>query len=334
MRWSLRHFYKILRWHLVREYLEALYTLYWRPREGELWLQKYMTVEGWSGFHNPILIHPHIWDHSMRSRTFAIQRSVKAYQQWWQSPNKESTLPNMANMVHCEQTTWTTLLISNVSCHVLGSFPLMSTPTMALPSSPLHIEGTCKPLHTSLTNYSPPALWHWVHSQDLQPTKSTIDTEWYKCHLDIYKDNLSYTSPTTFLHPHFCLNSVDCSLTYHEGISDIWDAVSTYIHHTSSLADFCLQGCCNGPPTSYISVSPFGLSGIHQCQYIGPTFTLRPLHQGCSCSFLAGPLSQRRLLTLCGESLLCPMSCNSMTSSTRSPLIVDTKSILKHKKSW
>ena len=253
MRWSLRHCYKILRWPLVREYLEALYTLYWRPREGELWLQKYMTVEGWSGFHNPILIHPHIWDHSMRSRTFAIRRSVKAYQQWWQSPNKESTLPNMANMVHCKQTTWTTLLISNVSCHVLGSFPLMSTPTMALPSSPLYIEGACKPLHTSLTNYSPPALWHWVHSQDLQPTKSTIDAEWHKRHLDIYKDNLSYTSPTTFLHPHFCLNSVDRSLTYHEGISDIWDAVSTYIHHTSSLADFCLQGCCNGLPTSYIS---------------------------------------------------------------------------------
>ena len=215
----------------------------------------------------------------------------------------------MANMVHCEQTTWTTLLISNVSCHVLGSFPLMSTPTMALPSSPLHIEGTCKPLHTSLTNYSPPALWHWVHSQDLQPTKSTIDAEWHKHHLDIYKDNLSYTSPTTFLHPHFCLNSVDRSLTYHEGISDIWDAVSTYIHHTSSLADFCLQGCCNGLPTSYISVSPFGLSGIHQCQYIGPTFTLRPLHQGCLHSFLAGLLSQRRLPTLCGKSLLCPMSC-------------------------
>ena len=98
--------------------LRHLYTLYWRLREGELWLQKYMTVEGWSGFHNPILIHPCIWDHSMRSRTFAIWRSVEAYQQWWQLPNKESTLPNMANMVHCEQTTWTTLLISNVSCQL------------------------------------------------------------------------------------------------------------------------------------------------------------------------------------------------------------------------
>ena len=81
-------------------------------------------------------------------------------------------------------------------------------------------------------------------------------------------------------------------------------------------------------PTSHILVSPFGLSGIHQCQYIGPTFTLRPLHQGSLCSFLAGLLSQRRLLALCGKSLLCPMSCNSMTSSTRSPLVVDTKSIL------
>ena len=152
--------------------LRHLYTLYWRLREGELWLQKYMTVESQSGFHNPILIHPCIWDHSIRSRTFAIQRSVEAYQKWWQSPNKESTLPNMANRVHCEQTTWTTLLIRNISCHVLGSFPLMSTPTTALPSSPLHIEGACKPLHTSPANYSPPALQHWVHSQDPQPTKS------------------------------------------------------------------------------------------------------------------------------------------------------------------
>ena len=210
----------------------------------------------------------------------------------------------------------------------------MSTPTTALPSSLLHIEGTHKPLHTSLTNYSPPVLRHWVHSQDPQPTKSTIDAERYKRHLDIHKDDLSYTLPTTFLHPHFCLNSVDHSLAYHEGTSDIQDAVSTYIHHTSSLADFCLQGCCNGPLTSYISVSPFGLSGIHQCQYIGPTFTLRPLHQGSLHSFPAGLLSQRRLSTLCGESLLCPMSCNSVTSSTRSPLVVDTKLILKHEKSW
>ena len=225
----------------------------------------------------------------------------------------------MANMVRCKQTTWTTLLISNVSCHVLGSFPLMSTPTTALPSSPLHIEGACKHLHTSLANNSLPALRHWVHSQDPQPTKSMIDAEQYKHCLDIHKDNLSCTSPTTFLHPHFCLNSVNRSLAFHEGISDIWDAVSTYIHHTSSLADFCLQGCCNELLTSYILVSPFGLSGIHQCQYIGPTFTLRPLHQGSLCSFPAGPLSQRRLLTLCGESLLCPMSCNSMTAQPDHP---------------
>ena len=81
------------------------------------------------------------------------------------------------------------------------------------------------------------------------------ETLWQQPHrLGIHKDNLSYTLPTTFLHPHFCLNSVDRSLAYHEGASDIQDAVSTYIHHTSLLSDFCLQGCCNGPhhqhPTS------------------------------------------------------------------------------------
>ena len=137
----------------------------------------------------------------------------------------------------------------------LVHFPSCQLPQQLFP--PAHC--TLKPL-ASLCTPHPPTTHHLhynigytLKTHSLQ--NQMIDAEQYKHRLDIHKDDLSCTLPTTFLYPHFCLNSVDCSLAYHESISNIWDAVSTYIHHTSSLADFCLQGCCNGPhrqhPTSW-----------------------------------------------------------------------------------
>lgn len=97
------------------------------------------------------------------------------------------------------------------------------------------VGGLHQSLTTRLASYSPPAIRTWVQSHEPQPSKSTIDAERHKRRVDIHKDNQSFPSSTTFLHPHFCLNSVDRSLAYHEGVSDIRDAVCTlssyiYVH--------------------------------------------------------------------------------------------------------
>lgn len=82
-----------------------------------------------------------------------------------------------------------------------------------------------KPLHTRLAAYAPPVIRQWVQSQDPQPPKADIDAERLKRRLNVHKDNRSHPTPPTFLHPHFCLNSEDRKLAYHEGLSDIRDAV-------------------------------------------------------------------------------------------------------------
>jgi hypothetical protein len=48
---------------------------------------------------------------------------------------------------------------------------------------------------------------------------------------DVWMDGQEYPASTgnNFLHPHFCLNADDHKLAWHEGVSDINDAVSQHL---------------------------------------------------------------------------------------------------------
>lgn len=118
---------------------------------------------------------------------------------------------------------------------VASAAAAMSTPSINLPVSPMASRTAQRPLHTRLANYSPPAIRQWVQSQHPQPHKRTIDCERFNRRLDLHKDGRGFPTSFAFLHPHFCLNSADRNLAYHEGISDIKDVVRVQVIYSIQL---------------------------------------------------------------------------------------------------
>lgn len=114
---------------------------------------------------------------------------------------------------------------SNHDVSSLSTLSAMSRPSIALPLSPMAVQTAQKPLLTRQALYSPPAIRQWVQSQDPQPYKVTIDAERHKRRQDVHKDQKSHPTSFNFLHPHFCLNSEDRNLAFHEAVNDMRDAV-------------------------------------------------------------------------------------------------------------
>jgi hypothetical protein len=73
--------------------------------------------------------------------------------------------------------------------------------------------------------YAPPAICQWVQAQGNQPQSHDIDCQRFLSHRGIRRDNKENLSSDKALHEHFCLNKDDRELAFHEGMSDIKDAV-------------------------------------------------------------------------------------------------------------
>ena len=172
MRWSLRHCYEILRWHLVREYLEAFVHSVLKAEGRRIMTTKIHDCRGLIWIPQPNS------NSSLHMRPFHEVKDICYLKICWSlSAVVAITKQRKHPTKHGKYGTLWTNNLNNIAYKQC----LMSTPTTALPSSLLHIEGAHKPLCTSLTNYSPPALWQWVYSQDPQPMKSIIGAEQYKC---------------------------------------------------------------------------------------------------------------------------------------------------------
>lgn len=82
--------------------------------------------------------------------------------------------------------------------------------------------------------YAPPAIRQWVQAQENQPQSHDIDCQRFASRRGIRRDNKENLSSDKALHEHFCLNKDDRELAFHEGMSDIKDAVRS----NSYLCDF------------------------------------------------------------------------------------------------
>jgi hypothetical protein len=128
----------------------------------------------------------------------------------------------------------------------------------------------------SRASYAPPEIRNWVQSLNPEPQRQAIDIERYRQRHGISTDG--FNEPHKPLHPHFCLKNADRHLAWHEGITDIRDAVS--ILHTSILSSFQLTHI--RPQVSVGLRIPFflgllfGQNGILMSLYIGLTFMSKP----------------------------------------------------------
>ncbi|KAF7977126.1 hypothetical protein HWV62_4744 [Athelia sp. TMB] len=113
--------------------------------------------------------------------------------------------------------------------------------------------------HTVRAPYSPPCIRDWVQQQDPQPKNQDIAAERHRRRFNIHFDQQEYPASAgqNFLHPHFCLNREDRLWAWHEGVSDIQDAVTGM----GRLADVVHIGFSVRP--EWNTVFPLKLESIH-----------------------------------------------------------------------